>query len=133
MGTPRTPLARHPPLASLEQSFPSSDQREFNNNRTPRADHAHLPLNTSSRPTAETTICAWYNIASWPKRFGSSENDFGRMCCVWRQRGAALIGGCCGIGSEKIQEMRAALLRELGRKAFFHPIIEGSALLRFPS
>jgi len=43
---------------------------------------------------------------------GSSENDFGRMCCAWRQRGATLIGGCCGIGPKKIQEMCAALLTE---------------------
>lgn len=43
---------------------------------------------------------------------GSSESDIGRMCSTWRKRGAKLIGGCCGIGPAKIQEMRAALLRE---------------------
>jgi len=45
----------------------------------------------------------------WHVDDGAGSAEFARMALRWREEGAQLIGGCCGVGSEQIGAARAAL------------------------
>lgn len=45
----------------------------------------------------------------WHVDGGAGPADFARMAVRWREEGAQLIGGCCGVGPEQIGAARAAL------------------------
>jgi S-methylmethionine-dependent homocysteine/selenocysteine methylase/SAM-dependent methyltransferase len=45
----------------------------------------------------------------WHVDDGAGSAEFAHMALRWREEGAQLIGGCCGVGSEQIGAARAAL------------------------
>jgi S-methylmethionine-dependent homocysteine/selenocysteine methylase/SAM-dependent methyltransferase len=45
----------------------------------------------------------------WHVDDDSDHADFARMALRWREEGAQLIGGCCGVGADEIGAARAAL------------------------
>ena len=45
----------------------------------------------------------------WELDDGAGQAEFARMALRWREEGAQLIGGCCGVGSDEIGAARAAL------------------------
>ena len=45
----------------------------------------------------------------WHVDAGAGPDQFARMALRWREEGAQLIGGCCGVGPEQIGAARAAL------------------------
>jgi len=45
----------------------------------------------------------------WHVDAGAGPDQFARMAVRWREEGAQLIGGCCGVGPEQIGAARAAL------------------------
>jgi S-methylmethionine-dependent homocysteine/selenocysteine methylase/SAM-dependent methyltransferase len=45
----------------------------------------------------------------WHVDAGAGPDQFARMALRWREEGAQLIGGCCGVGPEQISAARVAL------------------------
>ncbi|MGB0094927.1 MAG: homocysteine S-methyltransferase family protein [Solirubrobacteraceae bacterium] len=51
----------------------------------------------------------YLSAAGWRHEARIGETEYARLALAWREEGAQLIGGCCGVGPEQIAAARAAV------------------------
>jgi S-methylmethionine-dependent homocysteine/selenocysteine methylase/SAM-dependent methyltransferase len=51
----------------------------------------------------------YLSTAGWRTEAGVGGEEYGRMALHWREEGAQIVGGCCGVGPEHVAAARAAL------------------------
>ncbi len=51
----------------------------------------------------------YLSAAGWRHEAGVSGDEYAELALRWREEGAQIIGGCCGVGPEQIAAARAAL------------------------
>lgn len=51
----------------------------------------------------------YYTDEGWRSHDGVGSDEYATMALRWREEGAQIVGGCCGVGSEHIAAARAAL------------------------
>lgn len=53
----------------------------------------------------------YLSAAGWREESGVQADEYARMALAWREEGAQIIGGCCGVRPEHLQSAGAALER----------------------
>ena len=51
----------------------------------------------------------YLSTAGWRTETGVGGAEYARMALAWREEGAQIVGGCCGVGPEHVAAARAAL------------------------
>ena len=51
----------------------------------------------------------YLSTAGWRTEAGVGGAEYARMALAWREEGAQIVGGCCGVGPEHVAAARAAL------------------------
>ena len=51
----------------------------------------------------------YLSAAGWRQEAGISPDEYAALALHWREEGAQIVGGCCGVGPEQIAAARAAL------------------------
>ena len=51
----------------------------------------------------------YLSAAGWREEPGVAGGEYAELALRWREEGAQIIGGCCGVGPEHLQAARAAL------------------------
>jgi len=51
----------------------------------------------------------YLSVGGWRSQGPTGAPEFARLALAWREEGAQIIGGCCGVGPEHIAAARAAL------------------------
>ena len=82
-----------------------------------------LPVSTDwgayARAKHDTTDWKAYAAQALPLRDDLDPEAFARHAQAWRDRGAHILGGCCGAGPEHIARLRAVLDAAPGRRPAF--------------
>jgi hypothetical protein len=66
----------------------------------------HDPADGSLRGISRT---GYLSAGGWRSETAIGGPEYAELALSWREEGAQIIGGCCGVGPEHLQEARKAL------------------------